>query len=98
LKITLLMCPLVVLAPAGGLALATPMSWGTRNAGTLAAFAGSLAIPLFGLIVALLTILAMRQHASRLLVTYAAAVAAAMGGLSLYLSSYGLIGVRVWVH
>lgn len=98
LKIALLLCPLVVLMPAAGLALTPTLAWGTQNSGTLAAFAGTLAIPVMALIVALLTALAIRERPSRLLVTYAGMVALAMGGLALYLSRHDLIGLRTWTY
>jgi hypothetical protein len=71
-------------------------AWGTRNSGTLAVFGGTLAVPALAVAVATLTLVAMRDGASRLLVTYAGLVALAMGGFSLYLSSHDLLGLRLW--
>jgi hypothetical protein len=98
LKVALLLCPLVVLMPVASLAMTPAMSWGTRNAGTIGVFAGTLAIPLFALIVAVFTVMAMRERASRWLLTYAGLVALAMGALSLYLSGHDLLGLRLWTY
>ena len=98
LKLALLLCPLSVLMPAGALALTPLTDWGVRNAGTLATFLGTLAIPTLALVVALFTLMAIRERASRTLTTYAGLVALAMGGLSLYLSSHDLLGLRLWAY
>jgi CubicO group peptidase (beta-lactamase class C family) len=98
LKVALLLCPLVTLMPAGGLAFTPMMEWGARNPGTMAVFLGSLAIPVLALVVAVFTLGAMREGASKRLTTYAGAVALAMGGLSLYLSNHGLLGLRLWLY
>ena len=98
LKFALLLCPLVTLMPAGGLALTPMMEWGARNAGTMAVFLGSLAIPVLALLVAVFTLGAARERASKRLTTYAGLVALAMGGLSVYLSSHDLLGLRLWTY
>lgn len=98
LKLALLLCPLAVLLPVAGLAT-TPMSdWGRTNAGTVAVFVGTLAVPTMALVVCALTLMAVREGASRALVTYAGAIALTMGGLSLYLSAHDLLGLRLWVY
>ncbi|HUE84470.1 MAG TPA: serine hydrolase domain-containing protein [Vicinamibacterales bacterium] len=96
LKVALLLCPLAVLAPAGALAVTPMMNWGVRNTATVAVFVGTLAIPVLALVVALLTLAAVREGASRWLATYAALVGLAMGGMSLYLSSHEMLGLRLW--
>jgi CubicO group peptidase (beta-lactamase class C family) len=98
LKIALLLCPLLLLLPIGALSLTPMTEWGTRNSGTLAVFAGTLAVPAVAVAVATLALLAMREGASRLLVTYAGLVALAMGAFSLYLSSHDLLGLRLWLY
>jgi CubicO group peptidase (beta-lactamase class C family) len=98
LKLALLLCPLAVLLPAGALALTPITSWGARNVGTLAVFAGTLAIPTLALVVALLATMALRERASRWLTTYAGLVALAMGALSLYLSHHAMLGLRLWSY
>jgi CubicO group peptidase (beta-lactamase class C family) len=98
LKIALLLCPIALLLPAAGLSMTPQIHWGERGAGTVAVFVGTLAVPTAALVVAIFTIAAIRQGASRSLTTYAAAVSLAMGGLSLYLSSYGLLGLRMWAY
>jgi CubicO group peptidase (beta-lactamase class C family) len=96
LKCAMLLCPLILLLPIGALSLTPMTAWGTRNSGTLAVFGGTLAVPALAVAVATLTLVAMRDGASRLLVTYAGLVALAMGGFSLYLSSHDLLGLRLW--
>jgi CubicO group peptidase (beta-lactamase class C family) len=98
LKAALLLCPLVVMMPVAGLAMTPMLDWGARNAGTIAVYLGSLAIPTLAAIVAIFTITAIRERASRWLVTYAALVAFAMAGVSLYLSHHGLLGLRLWAY
>jgi hypothetical protein len=96
LKASLLLCPLVLALPVAGLS-ATPLAaWGTRNTGTIAVYLGTLAIPTLAIIVSLFTVVAIRERASRHLVTYAGLVALAMAGLSLYLSHHGVMGIRLW--
>jgi hypothetical protein len=84
--------------PVAGLAMTPMLDWGARNAGTIAVYLGSLAIPTLAAIVAIFTITAIRERASRWLVTYAALVAFAMAGVSLYLSHHGLLGLRLWAY
>ena len=96
LKIALLLCPIALLLPVIGVWTTPLTDLGARSAGTAAVFIGTLGVPALGLTVAVLTTLAMRAGASRALTTYAAAVALAMGVLSLYLSSQGLLGLRTW--
>ena len=96
LKIALILCPLVALTPVIALSLTPMMDWGVRNTSTVAVFVSSLAFPILALVVGLFTLNAAREGASRLLATYAALVGLAMGGLSLYLSSHDLLGVRLW--
>ena len=84
--------------PAGGLALTPMTEWGTRNTGTMAVFVGSLGIPILALVVAVFTIGAVREGASRRLTTYTGVVGLAMGGLSLYLASHGLLGLCLWLY
>ena len=98
LKAALLLCPLALLMPVGGLALTPMTSWGVRNAGTIAVAAGTLAVPVMAVVVAIVCMMAMRERASRSLVTYAGLVALAMGGLSMYLSHYDMIGLRLWAY
>lgn len=96
LKIALLLCPLTLVALGGALALTPRMEWGTRNTATIAVFVSTLAIPVLALVVGLFTLTAAREGASRRLTTYAGLVGLAMGGLSLYLSSHDMLGVRLW--
>jgi CubicO group peptidase (beta-lactamase class C family) len=98
LKAALLLCPLIVALPAAGLALTPTTAWGAPNAGTVAVWLGTLALPVLAIIVAILAGAAIRERASRWLVTYAGAVALAMSGLSLYLSRHDLLGLRLWTY
>ena len=98
LKVALLLCPLVVLMPAAGVALTPMTEWGARNAGTLAVYVGTLAVPTMAIIVSIFTVMAIRERASRLLVTYAGLVALAMSGLALYLSHHDVLGLRLWLY
>lgn len=98
LKLALLLCPLAVLLPVAGLWLTPMMSWGARNAGTVAVYLGTLAIPTLALIVSIFTLIAIRERASRRLVTYAGAVALAMAGISLYLSQHDVLGLKLWEY
>jgi CubicO group peptidase (beta-lactamase class C family) len=98
LKIALILCPLVLLMPFGGLAMTPLTDWGTPTTGTIAAYVGTLAIPTLALVVAIINIMAIRERASRWLVTYAGAVALAMAGIALYLSAHDLIGFRTWTY
>jgi CubicO group peptidase (beta-lactamase class C family) len=98
LKVALLLCPLVLLMAAAGLAL-TPMHlWGARTPGTIAVFVASLAVPVLALATGLLSLGAVREGASRRLTTYAATVSLSMAILSLYLSAHGMLGVRTWTY
>jgi hypothetical protein len=98
LKIALILCPLAVLAPLAALTLTPIMDWGVRNTATVAVFLSTLAGPVLALVVGLFTLGAIREGVSRRLATYAALVGLAMGGLSLYLSSHDLLGVRLWTY
>lgn len=98
LKLALLLCPLALLAPAAGLALTPMTAWGVRNAGTVAVFVGTLAVPTLALAISVLTIVAIREGASRALATYAGVIALAMGVLSVYLSSHDVLGLRLWAY
>ncbi len=96
LKVALLLCPLTLVALGGALALTPMMEWGVRNTSTVAVFVSTLAIPVLALVVGLFTLAAAREGASRQFTTYAALVGLAMGGVSLYLSSHDMLGVRLW--
>jgi hypothetical protein len=72
--------------------------WGTRNAATVVAFLATLAIPLLAGIVVIIAWAARRGDASRWLVAYALLIAAAMGGLSIYLGAHGYLGLRTWTY
>jgi CubicO group peptidase (beta-lactamase class C family) len=98
LKLAMLLCPIGLLLPAVSLSLTPDRTWGVRNAGTTAVFLGTLAIPILAAGVAALAINAAWRGASRLLIAYAAVVSLAMAGLSLYLSSHDLLGVRLWTY
>lgn len=98
LKTAMLACPLALVLGGAGLALTPTLQWGQRTAGTMAFFVATLAVPTLALVVAFLTMRAARQGASRSLTTYAGFIALAMGGLSLYLSSYGMLGLRTWAY
>ena len=98
LKLALLLCPIALLLPAAALALTPPEAWGVRSAATTAVYLGTLAIPTLALVVALFVVLAMRQRASRLLVTYAALVSLAMATVALFLRSHDMLGLRLWTY
>jgi hypothetical protein len=98
LKVALLLCPLILVLPIAGLSL-TPMThWGSRNTGTVAVWVGTLGVPVLSALICMLTVMSMRERASRWLVTYAGLVALAMAGISLYLSRHDMLGVRLWVY
>jgi CubicO group peptidase (beta-lactamase class C family) len=96
LKLLLIACLLALLVPAVALELTPGRQLGARNAGTLAIFAASLAIPLLAALVAGLAVAAFRREASRWLTGYAFMVAAAMAWISMYLGAHGLLGLRLW--
>jgi len=96
LKVALLLCPLTLVTLGGVLTLTPMMEWGVRNTATIAVFVSTLAIPVLALVVGLFTLVAAREGASRRFTTYAALVGLAMGGVSLYLSSHDMLGVRLW--
>lgn len=98
LKGALLLCPVVLAAPAGALAVTTPFDWGTQNPATVVVFAASVALPALAVLIAVLAVAALRQSASRMLVAYACMVALAASGISVYLASHGLIGLRLWMY
>jgi CubicO group peptidase (beta-lactamase class C family) len=98
LKIAMLLCPVTILIAAISLRATTVTNWGSANAGTITVFVCTLAIPVLALIVAGLTLVAIHGRASRWLTTYAGLVALAMGGLSLYLSSHGILPLRTWAY
>jgi CubicO group peptidase (beta-lactamase class C family) len=98
LKIALLLCPLAVLLPALALWIIPASQWGTPNAATITVFVATLFIPTLAVVVALFTLGAARQMASRWLTTYAACVALAMAAISFYLSSHDLLGIRLWTY
>ena len=98
LKLAVLLCPLVAAAPAVALA-ATPRSdWGVRSPGSVTFFIATLAIPALAVAVGLFTLNAARNGASWLLTTYTGLLALALAGMSLYLSSHGLLGARLWAY
>jgi hypothetical protein len=96
LKLVLIACPLALLVPGMALAFTPARQLGARNAGTVAVFAASLAIPLLAALVTGLAIWASRREASRWLTGYAFIVAAAMAWISMYLGAHGLLGLRLW--
>jgi CubicO group peptidase (beta-lactamase class C family) len=96
LKLTLAGCVVSVLAPAAALALTPGRAWGVPGAGALVVFAASLVLPALAGLVVLLALLARRRGAGWPLTLYALGVGVAMAGLSAYLGSSGLIGVRTW--
>jgi CubicO group peptidase (beta-lactamase class C family) len=98
LKIAMLLCPLAVLLAMVALRITPYGSRGVPNTGTIAIFVGTLALPVLALVVAGLTLVAVRQRASRSLATYAGLVALAMAGLSLYLSSHEMLPLRTWTY
>jgi CubicO group peptidase (beta-lactamase class C family) len=98
LKGALLVCPIALAAPAAALALTTPFDWGTRNIATVVVFIATVAIPALAVLIAVLALLATRQSASRMLVAYGFMVAVAAAGVSAYLGSHGLIGLRLWMY
>jgi hypothetical protein len=98
LKSVLLLCPLALVVPFLALASTPGQEWGDRNAATIAVFVGSLALPALALAAALLAFSAYRHGASRLLVTYAAAITIAVAVISSYLASSGLLGMRLWMY
>jgi CubicO group peptidase (beta-lactamase class C family) len=98
LKIATLLCPAALLLAAIALRWTPFGNRGAPNAGTVAIFVGTLAVPVLALIVAGLTLVAVRQRASRSLATYAGLVALAMAGLSLYLSAHEMLPLRTWTY
>ena len=96
LKLVVVACLLALLVPVMALELTPARQLGARNAGTLAVFAASLAIPLLAALVTALAIRASRRKASRWLTGYAFIVAAAMTWISTYLGAHGLLGLRLW--
>jgi hypothetical protein len=98
LKVALLLCPVALLVPFLTARLTPTSTWGMPNAATQTIFVGSLAIPALALLVAGLTLSAIRQRVSPSLAIYAASVSLAMAIISLYLSHHGLLGLRLWTY
>ena len=98
LKIAMLLCPFALLLAIAALRFTPYTNRGVPNSGTIAIFVGTLAVPVLALVVAGLTLVAVRQRASRWLATYAGLVALAMASLSLYLSSHGILPLRTWTY
>jgi hypothetical protein len=98
LKTALMLCPLALLVPFLTARLTLTSNWGVANATTRTIFIGTLAIPALALVVSLLTLAAIRQRVSRWLAIYAASVSLAMALVSLYLSSHGMLGLRLWLY
>jgi len=98
LKLTLLSCPVALIAPIAALALTPPNVWGTRNGGTSTVLVASLALPVLAALAGALSLAAYHSGASRWLVLYAVLVAAATAGLSVYLAAHDLLGLRLWSY
>jgi CubicO group peptidase (beta-lactamase class C family) len=98
LKLTLLVCPLAIVLPFAALASTPTRNWGTINPATLAAAAGTAAIPLVALLAIVMTALAARRGAGRWLILYAALVATAMVTVSVYFAANDLVGLRTWSY
>ena len=98
LKAAMLLCPIVLAAAAAALASTTPRDWGTQNLASNTVYLATLALPALALAIAILAFTAYRQHASRMLVAYAVWVALAAAGVSAYLASHNLIGLRLWAY
>lgn len=96
LKAAMLLCPVVVAAAAAALATSTPRDWATENVTTNIIYVATVALPLLAIVIAVLAISAYRRLASRMLVAYAVWVAVAAAGVSAYLASHNLIGLRLW--
>jgi CubicO group peptidase (beta-lactamase class C family) len=98
LKAALFACPLVLAAVAAALATSTPLDWGAQNVTTNTVYLATIALPLLAVVIMVLVIVAYRQLASRMLVAYAVLVAVAAAGVSAYLASHNLIGLRLWQY
>lgn len=78
---------------------ATPMTlWGTQTPATQLLYVASVALPALGVLAAGLAWNARRDRASAALTTYAWIVAMAAIIVSVYLGSYGLLGLRTWAY
>lgn len=97
-KLALLACPLAVIAPFLALVLTPTRQWGTVNAGTIAASAGTLLIPVAAAIAVVMTVRAWRGGAGRWLLAYSCLVSLAMIGVSLYFAANRLVGLRTWSY
>jgi CubicO group peptidase (beta-lactamase class C family) len=98
LKLTLLLCPIALLIPVALVTFGSVAEWGTRNATSIALFLATLVLPFLAVLVAAFTAYAYRLDASRWLTAYALVVAVSMAGLSGYLASHGLLGLRTWTY
>jgi CubicO group peptidase (beta-lactamase class C family) len=96
LKGAMLLCPIALAAAAWAFATTTPREWATQNFATSIVFLASIALPTLSLVIAALAVAAFRRGASRMLVAYAWMVVMAAAGVSAYLQSHGLIGLRLW--
>jgi CubicO group peptidase (beta-lactamase class C family) len=96
LKAAMLLCPIVIAAAAAAVAMSTPRDWAVQNVATNTLYLATIAIPVLAVVITVLTIAAYRRHASRMLVAYAVWVAVAAAGVSAYLASHNLIGLRLW--
>ena len=98
LKLTLLLCPVALAMPIAGLSLTRLPDWGTKNAGTMAVYLGTLALPAFAVLALVLSVDAARKNGSRWLLSYAVLIALAAIGLSVYLRASDLLGIRLWMY
>jgi len=98
LKLALLLCPIPFLATALAFQTTPGRNMATPNVATIAIFLSTLAVPLLGIAVPIITLGASREGASRWLTLYAMLVAAAMLGISIYLATFGMLGLQVWKY
>jgi CubicO group peptidase (beta-lactamase class C family) len=98
LKTLLVATPLVLVWPAVALGAQPMSSWGVRSTATISVFLGTLALPTLAIVTLFFANGARARGASRWLVAYAIAVAIAGIILTVYLGSFGLIGIRLWTY
>lgn len=89
---------LAVFVPYASLGARPITEWGMRSYATIAAFLGSLALPILGVATLIVARQSYVRGASRAFVIYAALVAVSALIVSAYLASFGLIGIRLWMY
>lgn len=96
LKTCLVLCAIALLLPFAGTMNVNARTMGTENIWTIAIFAGSVLIPLTGIVAFLMAIDSWRQGARIWLRIYSLLVSTAALIISGYLSAWGMLAFKPW--